>query len=133
MVTIAGAILTNERGEYLLVQEYQPKARGMWNIPGGWQDEGETIKQTAIRETLEETGLQIAIADDEPFFTAENQFRGRKYNAFLGEVTGGSLQPPLGEIMAIKWLSFAAIEELYAGKNLRDDWIMDALTKAERA
>ncbi|MDB5175598.1 MAG: 8-oxo-dGDP phosphatase [Candidatus Saccharibacteria bacterium] len=132
MVTIAGAILRNEQGEYLLVQEYQEKVRGMWNIPAGWQDDGETLKQTAIRETLEETGLKIVIDDDEPLFTFENPYRGRKYNAFLGKITGGKLLPPLGEIIAIKWFSFAAIQELQANRGMRDDWIIEAITRAEQ-
>jgi 8-oxo-dGTP pyrophosphatase MutT (NUDIX family) len=32
---------------------------GMWGTPGGYMDLGETIEDTARRETLEETGIKI--------------------------------------------------------------------------
>lgn len=37
--------------------------RGWWVTPGGGIDPGETAVQAAIRETAEETGLQITAAD----------------------------------------------------------------------
>ena len=36
------------------------KKRGYYDIPGGKIEEGETPKQTAIREVMEETGLSIS-------------------------------------------------------------------------
>ena len=33
--------------------------KGEWSIPGGRQEAGETVRETAVREVREETGLTI--------------------------------------------------------------------------
>lgn len=53
LVTAAGGLVENEKGEYLLIHR-----RGKWDLPKGKLDPGETIEQCAIREVEEETGLQ---------------------------------------------------------------------------
>ena len=46
--------------EVLLIRRGQPPREGEWSIPGGRQELGETVRETAIREALEETGLRIS-------------------------------------------------------------------------
>ncbi len=53
----ACCFLTNEAGELLLVQRSVEPRRGMWTLPGGFVELGETTDQAAIRELNEETGL----------------------------------------------------------------------------
>ena len=45
--------------EVLLIRRGQPPRQGEWSIPGGRQELGETVRETGVREALEETGLQI--------------------------------------------------------------------------
>lgn len=46
-------------GKVLLVRRAKNPGTGTWSLPGGAQELGETIKETAIRETREETGVEI--------------------------------------------------------------------------
>lgn len=52
-IVSATAIVVNERNEILLIKE--PK-RG-WEMPGGQVEEGESLKDAAIRETKEESRI----------------------------------------------------------------------------
>jgi 8-oxo-dGTP pyrophosphatase MutT (NUDIX family) len=46
-------------GHYVLVQ--QRSDNGQWALPGGMQDPGESITETAVRECFEETGIEVEI------------------------------------------------------------------------
>ncbi|TVR71345.1 MAG: NUDIX domain-containing protein [Spirochaetaceae bacterium] len=43
----------------LLIRRGNPPRRGEWSLPGGTQNTGETVRETAVREVLEETGVHI--------------------------------------------------------------------------
>lgn len=45
----------------LLVKRGKPPRQGQWSIPGGKQEFGETVREAAMREVQEETGLKIEI------------------------------------------------------------------------
>ena len=51
-VCAAGGLVSNRRGDYLLIRR-----DGLWDLPKGHQEEGEDIKVTALREVQEETGV----------------------------------------------------------------------------
>lgn len=55
---VAGTIPV-EDGRILLVRRNINPAKGKWTFPGGFVDWGETVTGAALRETLEETGLQV--------------------------------------------------------------------------
>lgn len=46
----------------LLVQRARDPGKGQWAVPGGRMHAGETLKQTAERETFEETGVRVTAA-----------------------------------------------------------------------
>lgn len=127
---IAGAILQDNTGRYLLVQEKNEKVYGLWNIPAGYVDTGETPQQAAIRETSEEVGLQVTLISDEPLHEFFNETKQKRYFAFLGKVTGGELQADPREILDVQWKSFADIEVLNSAGKIREPWIVEALRKA---
>lgn len=53
LVKAGGGLVHNGRGQYLFIFR-----RGIWDLPKGKLDPGETIEQCAVREVGEETGLK---------------------------------------------------------------------------
>ena len=56
-VDSAGIAFFDEEGRVLLV--HQTYGNKKWGVPGGQQNEGESIWDTAIRECKEEIGLVV--------------------------------------------------------------------------
>ncbi len=52
----AAIIIRNKNGEILLQERTD---RDKWGLPGGCQDLGENLRNTAVREAYEETGIQL--------------------------------------------------------------------------
>lgn len=53
-----GAIIV-ERDRIVLIKRGHPPLAGAWSIPGGVLELGETLREAAVREAFEETGLTI--------------------------------------------------------------------------
>jgi len=54
-----GAVVFDASERVLLIRRAKEPAFGLWSIPGGQQEPGETLVQCCRRETLEETGIEI--------------------------------------------------------------------------
>jgi len=61
-------VLDDQR-RILLIQRTD---NGLWALPGGAQEFGEYIAQTAVRETLEETGVTVEVIDIVGIYTNPN-------------------------------------------------------------
>lgn len=57
-----GAIVVGSKG-ILLVRRDKDPGKGLWSIPGGGVELGETQEESVVREVEEETGVQCAIID----------------------------------------------------------------------
>ena len=61
VIPCVGAIVTDERGRLLMIQRGHDPGAGLWSIPGGRIEPGETDAQALAREMLEETNLQVKV------------------------------------------------------------------------
>jgi len=52
------AVVFNDRDEILMVKE---RVDSRWSLPGGWCDVGYTPTETAVKEVLEEAGIQVKV------------------------------------------------------------------------
>jgi 8-oxo-dGTP pyrophosphatase MutT (NUDIX family) len=66
---------------------------GVWGLPKGTPDPGESLEQTALREVTEETGLEVKIVDKlgviEYWFSREGTRYHKWVHYYLMEATGG--------------------------------------------
>lgn len=58
-IPCAGAIVIDDHGRLLLVRRGRPPGEGLWSVPGGKCEPGESPQDACIREALEETGLDV--------------------------------------------------------------------------
>ncbi len=60
---VVGAIPEWEDGRILLCRRSIEPRHGLWTLPAGFMENGETTTEAAIRETLEEANARIAIGE----------------------------------------------------------------------
>ena len=75
-VFAAMAFVRDDAGDFALVHSIR---RGEWGAPGGWREPGESVRENAVREVREETGLVVEAADLVP----------RGYERFHHRSSGG--------------------------------------------
>jgi 8-oxo-dGTP diphosphatase len=120
LVPCVGAVLT-DGARLLLVQRGHDPGRGLWSIPGGRVEPGESDEQAVVRETLEETGLSVTcgplLGSVQRLGPAGVIYDIRDYRAFAGD----------GELAAgddaadVRWVSFDEAEALHHGGQLTSD------------
>ena len=87
------------------------RGRLRWGLPKGAVSEGETTEQAALREVLEETGLEAAIV--KPLDTIEYYFRGsgtlirKRVDFYLMNYVSGTLTPQLSEVDDVQWVELS--------------------------
>src|SRR5213594_253269 len=114
------------------------RGRTRWGLPKGAVAQGETSEQAALREVLEETGLEAQIVKPlntiEYFFRASDSLIRKRVDFYLMLHTGGELKPQLTEVDDVEWVelseairraSFASEKKLLESAQQE----LDALTK----
>jgi ADP-ribose pyrophosphatase YjhB (NUDIX family) len=92
-VPAVAIILMNNRQIVLVKRKYQPR-KGMWSLPAGFMEFGETAEQTAIREAKEETNLDIKVTELFGVFPGVDDPRVHVVViVYYGEIINGQLSP----------------------------------------
>lgn len=110
-----GAVIVHE-GRVVIVQRGTEPLKGQWSIPGGALEIGETLRQCAVREAFEETGLQVEAGEALEVFDAihKQQDERIRYHYvlidFACRVLSGELKAG-GDAVQAKWVS---LDELHA-------------------
>jgi ADP-ribose pyrophosphatase YjhB (NUDIX family) len=79
------------QGRLLLVRRANDPGRGLWSIPGGRVEPGETDAQAVARELLEETGLTVRMGRLVGTVTRPAAAGWYEIHDYECEVTGGAL------------------------------------------
>jgi ADP-ribose pyrophosphatase YjhB (NUDIX family) len=110
-----GAVVGNERGEILLVQRSDS---ALWLYPTGWADVGYSPSEVAVKEVLEETGIQaepvrlIAVLDGlRRGFTKVPLYS----LVFHCLAVGGTLRTHELECLDVGWFAEESLPEPLAG------------------
>jgi ADP-ribose pyrophosphatase YjhB (NUDIX family) len=104
-------------GKVLLVERSKPPWQGLWSLPGGHVEWGETLREAAVREVLEETGVTVAIsrlvdAIDVIHRVEDGSIRSHHaLTVFLGKLVSGVPQPG-SDAAAVMWADPARLTEL---------------------
>jgi 8-oxo-dGTP diphosphatase len=119
-VPCAGAIVRDEAERLLLIRRRNEPGAGLWSLPGGRIEPGETDQQAVVREMTEETGLVVTcgrlVGAVERPGRPGSVYEIRDYAAL---VTGGTLAA--GDDAAdARWFTPAQAEALDAAGQLTD-------------
>ncbi len=94
---------------------------GVWGLPKGTPDEGESLEEAAVREVSEETGLQVAIVKKigvvEYWFAREGVRYHKWVHHYLMEASGGSTEDHDFEYDRVEWLPIEAALKTLSFKN----------------
>jgi len=106
--TSAGGVvhrITDGRIEIVIVHRRSPV---LWALPKGTPDAGETIEETALRETREETGLEVEIVGPlrsiRYFFVRRTTRFNKTVHFFLMRAIGGSTDAHDAEFDEVRWV-----------------------------
>jgi 8-oxo-dGTP diphosphatase len=60
-IPCVGAVIRDAAGRLLLIKRRNEPGAGLWSLPGGRIEPGETDEQALAREVLEETSLSVSV------------------------------------------------------------------------
>ena len=60
-IPCVGAVITDGQGRLLMIKRGREPGAGLWSIPGGRIEPGESDAEALAREMLEETGLTVRV------------------------------------------------------------------------
>ena len=87
---VAGCIAHWDDKVLMCRRAIEPR-QGLWTVPAGFMENGETTYQAAMRETIEEANARVAI--DDLYVTVNLPHINQVYMLFRGELRHGDYHP----------------------------------------
>ncbi|MBQ8033499.1 MAG: NUDIX domain-containing protein [Elusimicrobiaceae bacterium] len=110
-----GGVILDGR-KVLLVQVKNMKGKKIWTFPKGHIEAGETPRQAALREVLEETGYKATIIRPmirvKYAFTFQGNYIKKMVQWYLMKKLGRIGKHDASEILSIRWVSLLKAHEL---------------------
>ncbi len=112
-----GVVVIDRNNRVLMVKRGKPPAQGLWSVPGGSIELGETIFQCAKREVLEETGircspLRVCNAIDAIYRDEKGKVRFHYVIIYVVAHDGGGNLHAHDDALEAAWYSLEEIEAL---------------------
>lgn len=122
-LAVSAAIIDN--GEVLIVRRARPPVHGVYTLPGGAVESGETLIEAVVREVREETALTVepaTLAGYREMITREPGGRTERHFVilcFAARLISGRATPN-EEIDEIRWCHPDELDELNTTDGLAD-------------
>ena len=121
MIPCVGAVIKDDQGRLLLIKRGHEPGAGLWSVPGGRVEPGETDSEALVREMREETGLAVQAgpllgrvrrpAQDGPAADGGQERTVLDIRDYAATVTGGTLCPGDDAVEA-RWLAVSELPSL---------------------
>ncbi|MFA6164692.1 MAG: NUDIX domain-containing protein [Methylobacter sp.] len=108
-----GGIVFNDKRQVLMILRNQPPAMGLWSVPGGKLEAGDSLSGACKREIKEETGMDVEVKN----IVAVVERRIERFHYvvidFLAHLLGDENTMPIAQsdVAEAKWISLDNIEE----------------------
>lgn len=103
MSNLAVNIAVIHEGKILLTQREDFET---WILPGGGVEDRESLGQAAIRETKEETGLDVELTGLVGIYSRLGNWYPGYLVLFAAKPAGGAIKCQDGETITVKWFAF---------------------------
>ncbi len=110
VVAVGAVVVDHDR--LLLIRRGRAPAQGLWSVPGGRVEHGETLVEAVVRELREETGLEGVCG---PLIDWGEHFEGEFHSVIFDfEVTlVGHDEPVCGDdAVEVRWVDLPDVGEL---------------------